>query len=131
MKLAPETSGPGRRDFNGGGLGVKPGVGGRRPGLLRILGISDPNGGPVPTRRWKLKPGGNLLVIGNRVPWGRLIERAPMGSLLLRGLQLEGWRRHGSGEASPKTNRAEVSCAPDRTKDKSPADWGAFDGYDG
>ena len=51
-------------------------LGGRRPGLLRILGIGDPNGGPVPTRRWKLKPGGNLLVIGNRVTWGRLMERA-------------------------------------------------------
>ena len=106
-------------------------LGGRRPGLLRILGIGDPNGGPVPTRRWKLKPGGNLLVIGNRVPWGRLMERAPMGSLLLRGLQLAGWRRHGSGEASPKTNRAVVPCAPDRTKGRSPADWRAFDGCDG
>ena len=39
---------------------------------------------------------GNPLVIGSRVPWGRLMVRAPMLSLLLRGLPLPGWRRHGS-----------------------------------
>ena len=80
--------------------------------MLRILGIGDPNGGPVPVREWKLKPGGNPLVIGSRVPWGRLMGRAPLESLLLRSLQWAGGGRHGSGEASLK-NKPGRSCLSD------------------
>jgi hypothetical protein len=91
MKLAPETSGPGRRDFNGGGLGVKPGVGGAPARFVEDIGdrrskwrASSHETVEAETRRklagdWQPCPVGP--VDG---------ARAPMGSSLLRGLQLAG-----------------------------------------